>query len=247
MKTTDFNLQFEKLKKFKEEHAEATDGDEFFKALYTRYRKNMKKYNKVIETEEKIQKGKGATKEQQDMLSKKSELVTSLEEINFLYNHYMNSFDSHCKVSWSLKKEEVKEEIVEETKEEVVEEPEPEQEPEPVEEVIPEPQVDVEAIKKEEFEIGYTQGKQVGFEEGKQTGYETGRADGILQAKKDFESIEPEISQEDIERALSYFSIINVFGYWVDSFVPLNPQFKRTDFFTDEECLLIKQIYISNY
>jgi len=51
---------------------------------------------------------------------------------------------------------------------------------------------------------------------------------------------------EDIERATKYFSLINVFGHWVDSFVPLNPRFVRTDYFSEEECLLIKQMYIMN-
>jgi len=129
----------------------------------------------------------------------------------------------------------------EEEKEEVVEE-----EPEKVEEVAPEPEVDIEAIKKEGFDEGYAQGRDAGYEEGKQDGYESGIANGISQAKQDFVAIEPETSVEDIKRATKYFSLINIFGYWVDSYMPLNPPFKRTDHFTEEECLLIKQMYILN-
>lgn len=62
-----------------------------------------------------------------------------------------------------------------------------------------------------------------------------GNKDGITQAKQEFEAQEPEISTEDIERAVHYYSLIHVFGYWVDSFVMLNPQFMRSDYFTEEE------------
>lgn len=56
MSTKDFNAQFEKMKEFKGKHPELTEEDEYFKAMYTRFRKHVKKINKIDETQEKIQK-----------------------------------------------------------------------------------------------------------------------------------------------------------------------------------------------
>lgn len=82
-KTKDFAKQFELLKKFKEDNSALTDSDEFFKALYARMRKYVKKWNKISETEAKIKQGISVTKDQEDMLKKKAELVNSLEELDF--------------------------------------------------------------------------------------------------------------------------------------------------------------------
>lgn len=95
MKSIDFSKQLDKLKKFKEDHADMTDGDEFLKTLYSRLRKYVKKFNKILETEDKIQSGKPVTKEQKDMLKKKNELESSLEEIDFLIHQYIKNFDNH--------------------------------------------------------------------------------------------------------------------------------------------------------
>ncbi len=98
MKTADFNKQFDELKKFKEEHPDATDGDEFLKLLYSRFRKYVKKLNKMNEAQGKIHDGKEVTKEQKDMLKKKKELESSLEEMDFLIHQYIKNFDNHCKL-----------------------------------------------------------------------------------------------------------------------------------------------------
>lgn len=240
-KSKDFTASFESLKKFKEEHAELTEKDEFFKSLYTRMRKYVKKWNKIQETEVKTDDGSKLTKEQKQMLDKRQEIETSLEELDFAISQYTQHFKSHLKLIWKQKPETAKKQ--EEVKEEVTKEEEPQTQQEPEEK---EPEVDLEAVKKEEFDRGFAEGRNLGYDEGKKTGYDEGKEEGISHAKQEFESQEPQISTEDIERAVSYYSLIHVMGHWVDSFVLLNPQFKRTDYFTDEECLALKQIYIAN-
>lgn len=238
-KTKDFAVQFETLKKFKEEFSELTESDEFFKSLYARMRKYVKKWNKIQETEGKIKSGTSVTKDQKDMLNKKSELVNSLEELDFLISQYTGNFQAHCDhiQSFAPKEEAAP---AEEVKEEVVEE---EETPEPQPQITEE---EIEEFKKEGYNNGFENGRSSGFEEGKKQGYDQGKKDGISQANKDFEAQEPEIPTEDIERAVNYYALIHIMGHWVDSLVPLNPQFKRTDYFTEEECLAIKQMYISN-
>lgn len=146
-KTKDFNTQFEVLKKFKEEHTQITDKDEFFKSLYSRMRKYVKKWNKIIETEEKIQKGSTLTKEQKNMLQKKEELIASLEEMDFVVSQYSINFEAHLELIRETRPEKP-EQPHEEGKKEVVKEEETEPQPQAQETKVEEPKIDIEAIKK---------------------------------------------------------------------------------------------------
>jgi hypothetical protein len=243
MKTQDFNAQFERMKKFKEEHMLATDNDEFFKALYSRLRKYVKKLNKMNETQDKIQKGKEATSDQKAMLNKKKELETALEEMSYLNTQYMDNFEGHCEQIWSVKPEKDAD-ATEEHHVEVVEEV-----PIEVEVKEPEPQIDVGYIRKEEYTRGFTDGRNTGYEEGERIGYESGKSDGYSQAKHDFEESygqQSNSASSDLERSLNYASIISVMINWFDTFIPLNPQFKRNDYFTEEEIFAIKSLYMMN-
>lgn len=240
MKTKDFNAQFERMKKFKDDHSAATDNDEFFKALYSRLRKYVKKLNKMNETQEKIQKGQEATAEQKGMLSKKKELEASLEEMSYLNAQYMDNFDAHCQQIWALRKEQPVA-ATEDHKEEVVKE-----EPEEVQIVEPEPKVDLEAINREGYVRGFADGRDAGYVEGKRSGYESGKSDGYSQAKNDIEESYGQQSRSDTDKALNYASVIAVMINWFDTFLPLNPQFRRNDYFTEEEIFAIKSLYMMN-
>ena len=245
MKTKDFNAQFERLKKFKEEHSDFADSDEFFKSIYTKFRKNVKKWNKVLETQEKIQKGKEATKDQKDMLNKKKELENSLIEMVTLNGQYMDNYDKQIELI--LAKYQKKEPIPEpeETKEEVEDKPEEVEEPQPEPEEQ-EPPIDIEAIRKEEYDRGFEEGRQAGYKDGEANGFESGKNDGYSQAKQEFEADTQEQSTGDASRAVSYFSLIHVFGAWMDTYAPFSPPFKRSDYFSEEEYMIIKQIFMSN-
>lgn len=240
MKTKDFNAQFERMKKFKDDHAAATDNDEFFKALYSRLRKYVKKLNKMNETQEKIQKGKEATAEQKGMLSKKKELEASLEEMSYLNAQYMDNFEAHCQQIWALRPEQTVA-ATEDRKEEVVKE-----EPKPVEVAEPEPKVDVEAISREGYARGFADGRDAGYGEGKRSGYESGKNDGYSQAKHEIEESFGKQTRSDTDKALNYASVIAVMINWFDTFLPLNPQFRRNDYFTEEEIFAIKSLYMMN-
>ena len=234
MKSKDFNAEFERLKKFKEENSNATDGDEFFKALYTRYRKYVKKWNKMNDKQGKIQKDKEMSKEQKDTQNKKKELENSLEEIVYLIDQFLTNYENHCQqIVESCKVEEpapTPEEVKEEVEElDQVEEPQPEPEEK-------EPPIDVEAIRKEEYDRGYDEGRATGYKEGEDEGYKAGKQDGIEQAKSELESEVKQNSEEDTERAANYFSLINTMGYWVNTYpMVFNPPFKRNDYFTEDE------------
>ena len=249
MKTKDFNAQFEKMKDFKSKYPEATDDDEFFKALYARLRKYVKKLNKMVETQEKIQKNNAdPTPEQRDMLKKRKELETALEEMSTLNKEYMDNFENHCEQIYKFQsnRQGQQEQPQEEVKHEEPEKDEPEPEPEKEEPKEQEPQVDIEAIREEEYNKGYGEGKQNGYESGKAEGYSEGRNDGYRKAKKEYDSTPQEPSTEDMEKAADYASLLSVMGVWIDSFMPLEPQFRRNDYFEEDECFAIKQLYCFN-
>lgn len=248
MSTKDFNAQFEKMKEFKGKHPELTEEDEYFKAMYTRFRKHVKKINKIDETQEKIQKkGVAPTPEQKDMLSKRSELRAILKEVSSIIDEYMKNFDNHCEQIYAFKashqkqaapQEEVKHEVREEPEEVQVEETKP---------VSQEPQVDVEAIRKEEYDRGYHEGRSDGYENGKREAYDQGKNDGYSQAKQEFDATAADQSSADhLEKAANYSSLYSVMGCWIDNLMPMEPQFKRNDYFTEEECFAIKQLYYLN-
>jgi len=248
MKTKDFNAQFEKLKDFKNKHPEATENDEFFKSLYSTLRKYMKKLNKMDESQQKIQKGGALTPEQKDMLKKKKELELSIEEMTAINGEYMNNFQDHIEQIWQYKKAQ-ESKVVEEVKQEDPEEVPQAPTPEPVVQAEPEPQVDVEAIRKEGYNQGYQEGRNSGVEEGKSQGYSEGRNDGYSQAKQENDTAGQQHKKQTIDlmqRAADYSSLIAVLSVWIDSLSPMEPQFRRHDYFTEEECFAIKQLYLLN-
>jgi len=116
-------------------------------------RKYVKKWNKIIETEEKIQNGSTLTKEQNKMLQKKDELIASLEEMDFVASQYSMNFEAHLKLIRETKPEQPVQPH-EEGKEEVMKEEETEPQPQVQETKVEEPKIDIIAIKKEEYQRG---------------------------------------------------------------------------------------------
>jgi len=248
MSTKDFNAQFERVKDFKSKHPDLTEEDEYFKAMYARFRKHVKKINKIDETQDKIQKkGVAPTPEQKEMLGKRSELRAILKEVSSIIDEYIKNYDKHCEQIYAFKskqhkqsaqQEEVKHEVRQEPEEVHVEESKP---------VSQEPQIDVEAIRKEEYDRGYDEGRNDGYDEGRKEAYEQGKTDGYSQSRREFEAtVKEQPSIDYLEKAANYSSLYSVMGCWIDNLMPMEPQFKRSDYFTEEECFAIKQLYYFN-
>ena len=186
MKVKDFNASFEKLKDFKNKYPKATDEDEFFKSLYTRLRKYVKKFNRIVEIEEKIQKNKTEpTAEQRDLISKKKELDHSLRELVEINAEYMKNFDNHCQQIWIHKQSQNDQTKQEEVKEAV---PNEDVESEPEEEKIEsqQPAVDVDAIRNEEYQRGFEEGRQSVNQEVVEQALSQGRNQGFNEANQQF-------------------------------------------------------------
>lgn len=233
-KANDPNALYEKMKDFKTKFPEATDNDEFFKGLYSRLRKYTKKLNKLAEVKDKNQ----DSKEDKENIKKKKELELTMDEMTAIIGEYIKHFDNHCEQIWSMKKASPQEQVEAHEEEEDVEE----QEPEPVE---TQPQVDIEAIRVEEYQKGFEKGRNAGYEDGKAEGYTQGKNDGYSQAQLENQAKDESNNVEQIQKAIKYASLISIMACWIDSFTPMEPAFKRNDYFTDDECNAIRKLYFS--
>ena len=233
-KPNDHNALYEKMKDFKAKFPEATDNDEFFKGLYSRLRKYTKKLNKLAESKDKNQ----DSKEAKENLKKKKELELTMDEMTGIIGEYMKHFDNHCEQIWSMSKTSHSEQPETHKEEEAAAEPEPEP-------VQAEPQVDIEAIRDEEYQKGFEKGRNAGYEDGKAEGYTQGKNDGYSQAQHENQAKEEGANAEQIQKAINYASLISIMACWIDSFTPMEPAFKRNDYFTDDECNAIRKLYFS--
>jgi hypothetical protein len=233
-KPNDHNVLYEKMKDFKTKFPEATDNDEFFKGLYSRLRKYTKKLNKLAESKDKNQ----DSNEAKENKAKKKDLELSMDEMTGIIGEYMRHFDNHCEQIWSMKETSHHEqaEVHKEEEDEVQPEPEP---------IQAEPQIDIEAIRDEEYQKGFEKGRNAGYEDGKAEGYTQGKNDGYLQAQHENQAKEEGTNVEQVQKAIKYASLISIMACWIDSFTPMEPAFKKNDYFTDEECNAIRKLYFS--
>ena len=244
MKVKDFNASFEKLKDFKNKYPKATDDDEFFKTIYTRLRKYVKKFNRIVEIEEKIHKNKTEpTAEQRDLISKKKELDQSLRELVEINAEYMKNFENHCQQIWAHKQflnEQTKQDEVKEAvpNEDAVSEPEEEKvEPE-------QPAVDVEAIRNEEYQRGFEEGRLAVDQKVVEQALSQGRSQGFNEAKQQFESQTNDLVEDAVRRTADYSSMFVIMGFRMENYLPLDPPFIRGDYFSDEEVFALNQLYV---
>jgi hypothetical protein len=243
MKVKDFNASFEKLKDFKSKYPKATDEDEFFKALNTRLRKYVKKFNRIVEIEEKIHKNKTEpTAEQRDLISKKKELDQSLRELVEINAEYIKNFDNHCQQIWSHKQslnEQAKQEVA---KEEVPNE-DVESEPEEEKDESPQPAVDVEAIRNEEYQRGFQEGRHSVSQKVAEQALSQGRNQGFNDAKQQFELQSQALVEDTMRRTADYWSLIVIFGFKMETYLNLDPPFNRAEFFTEDELTALHQLF----
>ncbi len=243
MKGKDFNASFDKLKDFKSKYPKATDEDEFFKALYSRLRKYVKKLNRIKEIEDKIQGGAEPTAEQRDLLSKKKELEQSLKELVEINAEYVKNFDNHCQQIWSHKQSLDEQAKQDEVKEETPNE-DAESEPEEDKAEPQQPAVDVDAVRNEGYQRGFEDGRQSVSQEVAAEALSQGRSQGFFDAKQQFDIQTQDIVNDAVRRTSDYCSMFVIMGFRIDSYMPLDPPFVRGEYFTDEESVALNQLFM---
>jgi hypothetical protein len=244
MKGKDFNACFEKLKDFKTKYPKATDEDEFFKALYSRLRKYVKKLNRIKDIEDKIHKnGAEPTAEQRDLLSKKKELEQTLVELVEINAEYMKNFDNHCQQIWNHKQSLDAQTRQDEVKEQTLND-DGESEPEEEKAEPQQPAVDVDAVRNEGYQRGYEDGRQSVSQEVAAEALTQGRNQGFNDAKQQFESQTQNFVNDAVRRTADYCSMFVVMGFRIDSYMPLDPPFVRGEYFTDEETIALNQLFM---
>jgi hypothetical protein len=197
-----------------------------------------------VEIEEKIQNNKAEpTAEQRDLISKKKELDQSLRELVEINTEYMKNFENHCQQIWAHKQS-----LSEQTKQDEVKEEVPNEDAgsEPEEEKVePEqPSVDVEAIRNEEYQRGFEEGRHSVDQEVVEQTLSQGRSQGFNEAKQQFESQANDLVDDAVRRTADYCSMLIIMSFRMESYLPLDPPFNRSEYFSDEEIYGLNQLFV---